>query len=164
MPPQMFSISSNFVLWETASQTKNSVARLKSNILPPPTKFWVGFATQWSYNRKTSSHFQVCWRVLFSETWHRKILPFLKVTGTTKQICILNGFQKSVKFTQVKALCRFFMHQWLDVFTSDLHIFEYVHLSVNFPPLRSASVRLCGVSSFRFNFPHYLVPHTPSVG
>jgi len=35
---------------------------------------------------------------------------------------------------------------------------------MNFPRFRSPSVRLCGVSSFRFNFPHYLVQLTPRVG
>jgi len=49
---------------------KHTIARLKSNILPP--KFWADYATEWSYNRKTSSHFLICWRVLFSETWHCK--------------------------------------------------------------------------------------------
>jgi len=39
-------------------------------------------------------------------------------------MCIFNGFQKSDKFTQVKALLHFFMHQWLDVFTTDLYILE----------------------------------------
>jgi len=46
------------------------------------------------------------------------------------------------------------MHQWLDVFTTDLNIFEYVHASVSIPTFDSALVRFCGRSLFWFNFPH----------
>jgi len=37
---------------------------------------------------------------------------------------IFNGFQKSNKFTQVKVLLHFFMHQWSNVYTTDLYISE----------------------------------------
>jgi len=51
----------------------------------------------------------------------------------TKETCIFIALQKSDKFTQVKValLHHFLMHQWLDVFTTDLYIFELVHASVN---------------------------------
>ena len=44
----------------------------------------------------------------------------------TKETCIFIGLQTSDKFTQVKVglLRHFLMHQWLDVFTTDLNIFE----------------------------------------
>jgi len=50
------------------------------------------------------------------------------------------------------------------VFTKDLNIFEYVHVSVNVPTFHSASVRFCGWSLFWFNFPHYLVQLTTRMG
>ena len=60
----------------------------------------------------------------------------------TKETSIFIGLQKSDQFTQVKVglLRHFFMHQWLDVFTTDLNIFEYVHASVNIPTFHFASV------------------------
>jgi len=84
----------------------------------------------------------------------------------TKETCIFIGLQKSDKFTQVKIglLRHFLMHQWLDMFPTDLNIFKYVHASVNIPTFHFASVRFCGRYLFWFNFPHYLVPLTPRLG
>jgi len=56
------------------------------------------------------------------------------------------------------------MHQWLEVFTTDLNIVEYVHASVNIPTFHFALVPFCGRSLFWFNFPHYLVHLTPRMG
>jgi len=56
------------------------------------------------------------------------------------------------------------MHQWLEVFTTDFNIFEYVHASVNIPTFHSALVRFCDRSLFWFNFPQYLVQLTPRMG
>jgi len=74
--------------------------------------------------------------------------------------------KKSDKFAQAKVglLRHFLMHQWLDVFTTDLNIFEYVHASANIPRFHSASIRFCGRYLFWFNFPHYLVQLTPRMG
>jgi len=64
--------------------------------------------------------------------------------------------QKSNKSAQVKVglLRHFLMRQWLDVLTTNLNIFEYVHASVNIPTFHSASVRFCGRYLFWFNLPH----------
>jgi len=61
-------------------------------------------------------------------------------------------------------LRHFLMHQWLDVFTTGLTIFEYVHASANVPTFHSALVRFCGRSSFWFNSPRYLVQLTTRMG
>jgi len=73
---------------------------------------------------------------------------------------------KTDKFTQVKVglLRHFLMQQWLDVFTTDLNIFEYVYASVNIPTFHYAPVRFCDRFLFWFNFPHYLVHLTPRIG
>jgi len=102
-------------------------------------------------------------RVLFFKTWHCKDTPISRShcnDEKTKVTCIFIRLQKSVKLSQVKVglLHHFLMHQWLDVFTTDLNIFEYVHASVNILTCHSASVRFCGRSLFWFNFPLYLEP------
>jgi len=56
------------------------------------------------------------------------------------------------------------MQQWLDVFTTDLNIFEYVHASVNIPTFHSASVRFCGRYIFWFDVSHYPVQLTLAWG
>jgi len=73
-----------------------------------------------------------------------------------RKTCIFIRLQKSDKYTQVKVslLRHFLKHQWLDVFTTDLNIFEYVHASENIPTFHSASVRFCGRFLFCFNLPH----------
>jgi len=101
------------------------------------------------------------------ETLQRlNILPVQKSLERRKDKYIFIGLQKSDKFPQVKVclLRHFLMHQWLDVFTTDLNIFEYVNTSVNIPTLHSASVCFCGRYIVWFNFPHYLVQLTPRMG
>jgi len=76
---------------------------------------------KWPYNRKTSHHFQVWWRVLFFKTWHCKDTPVTKSHWNdekTKETCIFIGIKKSDKFAQVEVglFRHFLMHQWLDVF------------------------------------------------
>jgi len=120
-------------------------------------------------NTKSSRHFQVWWRVLFFKTWHSKDTPVSSSHWNdekTKATCSIIGLQKSDKFTLVKVdiLSRFLMHQWLEVFTTDLNIFEHVHVSVNIPTFHSALARFCGRSLFWFNFPHHLVQLTPRTG
>jgi len=59
MPPQIFQISSHLVL-ERRYLKQNTVASLKSNILPPQ-KFLSGYATEWcvvflNYKGVANSH------------------------------------------------------------------------------------------------------------
>ena len=62
---------------------------------------------------------------------------------------------------KVGLLRHFLIHQWLEVFTTDLNIFEYVHASVNIPTFHSALARFCGRSLLFSSFPTtwFNLPH-----
>ena len=98
MIPQMFSISSNFLLWEAASQTK-ILLLAKIQIFCPsenflaPQKFWAGYATSsvfllnfsnWCFSLSRYNLLERCW-------WTQHVADY-------SFFWILNNFKSQMQF------------------------------------------------------------------